>query len=395
MSDQHGSRRVARLSSRRLALGSAGLLLSVVLGPVGYAQVTVIAPEQTTTDPESVPERHLVQDGETMSLLAERYLGNGDAWPKLWSYNPEVTNPHWIYPGLVVKLKDGVMGGSAADQALAAGQAQGAGSPSTLRFSERRKLHAGPDAIVIGDEVYLDREALGQAARIVGSSEDHMMMSPTDELYLRFKDGGSAPTVGQELTVFLRLHKSEVAPRASRPRLYPAGSDGEIVRVLGALRVTTYDRERRIARAVVVEALEPIERGYEVSDIPRRLAVVPPKPNGKNLAATIVAATRPLGTLGNGQLVFLDKGSKQGVQVGNRLQVVRSGDAWRETLLLREDLTGSDRPDAHPIANDSYPPEDVAELRVLYVRPDSATALITQTTVELGPGEHVEMRAGY
>jgi hypothetical protein len=32
---------------------------------------------------------------------------------------------------------------------------------------------------------------------------------------------------------------------------------------------------------------------------------------------------------------------------------------------------------------------------VLYVRPESATALISSTGVELNPGEHVEMRAGY
>jgi hypothetical protein len=398
MSDRHESRRAAWSTPFALRIPAACMLGCVLLGAssaVAHAQVQVIAPEPDNVDATTLPERHQVKDGETLSQVAERYLGNGDAWPKLWSYNPEITNPHWIYPGLVLKLKDGVAGGSVADQQLAAANAKGAGSPSTLRFAERRKLNLGPDAIVIGEEVYLDRQALAQAARIVGSSEDHLMMSPSDEVYLRFHDEGSAPQPGKELTVFFRQHRPEVEPKAGKRRVYPATSAGEVVRVIGALRVTTYDAERHIARAVVTEALDPIERGFEVADVPRRLAAVPPSKNAQDLAATIVAATRPLGTLGTGQVVFLDKGSKQGVRVGNRLQVVRQGDPWRKGLPLREELSGADRPDPHPLPATAFPPEDVAELRVLYVRPESSTALITSSSVELIPGEHVEMRAGY
>jgi hypothetical protein len=372
-------------------------LCSVVLGPIAYAQVHVISPEPDTAEPSTLPDRHQVVDGETLSTLAERYLGNGDAWPKLWSYNPEVTNPHWIYPGLVLKLKEGVTGGSEADQALEKASAAGLGSPGTLRFAERRKLNAGPDAIVIGEEVYLDRDALAQAARIVGSSEDHLMLAPSDEVYLKFKSDDAAPANGKELTVFLRQHKTELAGRAGKFRIhsYPANSPGEVVRVVGALRVLAYDRERHIARALVTEAFDPIERGYEVADVPHRLAAVPPRKNAQSAKMRIVAATRALSTLGSGQLVFLDKGGKHGLQVGNRLQVVRQGDTWRQNLTFREDLSGAERPDPAPLATSAYPPEDVAELRVLYVRPESATCLITSTTVELNPGEHVEMRAGY
>jgi len=398
MSDQRGSRRPAAWPAQSaFSWPRAGLLCSLVLGPTAYAQVHVISPEPDTTEPSTLPERHQVVDGETLSKLAERYLGNGDAWPKLWSYNPEVTNPHWIYPGLVLKLKEGVTGGSEADQALQKASAAGSGSPGTLRFAERRKLNAGPDAIVLGEEVYLDRDALAHAARIVGSGEDHLMLSPSDEVYLKFKDNEVAPAAGRELTVFLRQHRSELSGRAARMKMhsYPANSPGEVVRVLGTLRVLTYDRDRHVARAVVAEAFDPIERGFEVADVPHRLAAVPPKKNGQNAKMRIVAATRALSTLGSGQLVFVDKGSKHGLVVGNRLQVVRQGDAWRQNLTFREDLSGAERPDPAPLAASAFPPEDIAELRVIYVRPESATCLITSTTVELNPGEHVEMRAGY
>ncbi len=62
---------------------------------------------------------------------------------------------------------------------------------------------------------------------------------------------------------------------------------------------------------------------------------------------------------------------------------------------MREDLTGAERPDRHPLDSSAYPPEQVAELRVLYVRPGSSTAVITSAQVDVNPGDRVEMQAGY
>ncbi|MDB4991375.1 MAG: hypothetical protein JWN04_6553 [Myxococcaceae bacterium] len=372
---------------------AAGLYLSLLaFAPGAHAQVQVIAPEPDVKDPASVPDRHQVKDGETLSSLAERFLGNGDAWPKLWSFNPEITNPHWIYPGLVLKLKNGTDTPGAAEP-----EPEGAGPNGTrsgfLRFAQRRKADVGAGTVVLGEQVYLDEQALKQAARIVGSSEDHMWASPTDEVYLKFKDG-IEPTVGKEVTVFLRLHHRELALNAGRYPAYHHTDGGEIVRVQGALRIVRYDAERKVATAVVTEALEGIERGFEVADMPRRLARVSPKTNGRDVAARIVAASR-LNTLGDGQVVFIDAGAKKGVEVGNRFLVVRQGDPWRQNLTQSEALTGEQRPDPHPLRAEEHPREVVAELRVLYVRPESATALITSSTVEVSPGEHVEMRSGY
>ena len=399
MSDRHGRGLLERgarvLGSCLRCAGAAALgsLLGPALASHAHAQVQVIAPEPDVANPDSVPERHKVVDGETLSSLAERFLGNGDSWPKLWSYNPEITNPHWIYPGLVLKLKNGTA--SAPEPEEASAGPTSASKTGFLRFAAQRKAAAGLGTVVVGEQVYLDRDALDQAAKIAGSAEDHFMVSPTDEVYLKFKDG-SEPTVGREVIVFLRLHRSEVVPsKRGRLKNLLNGDGGEIVRVVGALRVTSYDAERHIARAVVTEAMDPIERGYEVADMPRRLASVPPKTNAKDVQGTIVAAAQPLGTLGDSQVVFLSAGEKQGVQVGNRFLVVRQGDPWRKNLLLRERLSGETRPDPHPLPNDAFPPEVVGELRVLYVRPETSTALITSSNEELNPGDHVEMRAGY
>ena len=54
---------------------------------------------------ESAPgETHSVTRGDTLWDLSQRYLGSPWYWPKVWSYNPEIANPHWIYPGNQVRF---------------------------------------------------------------------------------------------------------------------------------------------------------------------------------------------------------------------------------------------------------------------------------------------------
>jgi hypothetical protein len=250
------------------------------------------------------------------------------------------------------------------------------------------------NTVVVGEEVYLDRDALEQAAVIVGSPEEQMLLAPSDQVYLQFKKG-AAPEQGKELTVFIRLHRKEVEPNAGPVRTYNPGTKGEVVRVLGALRVESYDDDKRIARATIVDARDPIERGFEVTDVPSKLAQVAPKTNAKKLEAHVVASNRPIGILAQNQIVFIDAGSEQGVSVGNRFLVVRRGDEWRKNLTLREDMSGAERPDPSPEKDSNYPDETVAEAIVLYVRPESCTALINASTTQVEPGDLVEMREGY
>ena len=54
--------------------------------------------------PGEVPDTHVVQKGDTLWDLSSRYYRNAWGWPKLWSYNPQITNPHWIYPGDLIRL---------------------------------------------------------------------------------------------------------------------------------------------------------------------------------------------------------------------------------------------------------------------------------------------------
>lgn len=82
-----------------------GALLVLTVGvtamPAALADTVALNPDH--------PDRHVVVRGDTLWGIAARFLRDPWKWPEVWQINPDIQNPHRIYPGDVVFLtmKDG------------------------------------------------------------------------------------------------------------------------------------------------------------------------------------------------------------------------------------------------------------------------------------------------
>ncbi|MDR0416269.1 MAG: LysM peptidoglycan-binding domain-containing protein, partial [Propionibacteriaceae bacterium] len=98
---------------------------------------------------------HVVQAGDTLFGLAERYLGDGDRWPELAAANPNlVWDPDHIEPGWTLAVPKGQSSAGAVRETRVAGAAAPAGptGSSSLPVAVSAALPADSAGPAAGDE---------------------------------------------------------------------------------------------------------------------------------------------------------------------------------------------------------------------------------------------------
>src|SRR5262249_18431372 len=93
------SRPIVGDQSDSFDLGQSGRGPAVVTGEKGAVGLT--GSERLST----APDVHLVRKGDTLWDLCDQYFQNPWQWPTVWSYNSQIQNPHWIYPGDQLRLR--------------------------------------------------------------------------------------------------------------------------------------------------------------------------------------------------------------------------------------------------------------------------------------------------
>jgi hypothetical protein len=333
--------------------------VSVVITDGGQQQAAASAEEPVQVD------THEVKAGDTLWDICTTRFSDPYVWPRIWSYNPKVTNPHWIYPGDVLWLTP---------PTAVAAQTPAAVAPASIPTAPGGQARRSGTGILAANRGFVDKEVLKHSGTIVGAQKEVSLLTQYDEVYVEFKEDENVMP-GQEYAIFQALDTVDsVEDRGSEM--------GYLVEILGKVRVMSYDKDKRVARAAIPEAFQPIERGTKVGPVHQDLRLVAPVANDRELKGHIVAIFDPVVLAAEHQIVFVDRGTEQGVRAGNRFFVIEQRDTYRKSLGERDDRKG-------------YPFEVIAELRVVEARPNTSTCLVTGSVRELEVGVEVEMVKGY
>ena len=313
---------------------------------------------------------HVVQRGDTLWDISDAYLGTPWVWPSLWKDNDAIKNPHLIHPGDRIWISPWEMRKvtEAEAAALLAGQPAGAGgAPAALAETD-----AMPSEKTLGTYRFTSMDNIGfvtldqaeGAAAIIESAAPRKWLSDNTEVVIGL--GAGQVQAGDQFDIF------RIETRVTD--LDTGMHYGWATKQLGWLEVTDVHEES--SGAIIRHSASEIQRGDQL--LPRRVrsSDIPVSGSPGPVEGRIVYLPEQRMELGQRDVVYLNRGSRQGLAVGNALEIYRRlGDNGRAY-------------DESQDAMRRVPDHVVAKLLVVDVYEDTSVAVVTHTTEELNRGDH-------
>ena len=302
------------------------------------------------------PELHVVVRGDTLWDICGRYFNDPWQWPKIWSYNPQITNPHWIYPGDLVRLlPKGVFAENNPTPTPTPTPNQTPDQPPPAKKTE----------VALRQIAFVENSDLDRSMAIDGAVDEKVLLGTGDEVYLSYPSN-KPPQIGEKYSIYI-------------PDQDVKGS-GSYVRLLGTVEVISVKQDKR-AKGTIIEANHEIERGAKVGPLMKSYKNVPPVAPKVDAQASIVAMIQQDQLIGMGEIVFVNLGKDSGVEVGNRMFVVRRGDG-HPAIMSRQ--TGQD--------DRRFPARALGEIVIVDVGDKISVGLITVSVQEMAIGDIAMMQ---
>ncbi len=277
----------------------AGLLLA------GFAQA------DNLTLKEGHPDTYVVKKGDTLWDISGVFLDKPWYWPKIWNVNPQVKDPHWIYPGDVLNL------------VYVDGQPRLVRGVTKLSPSIRRD--SGDDAIktinldeirpfLSADYLFPNGSHIDDLPFVLGNNDMNVKMMDVSTVYVK---GALTPNEQYGLYAAPKAYKDPNDPKGGILG-YRAALTGVVIanRVVdGITECTLIKSVREISQGDRVMSLDQLS--YDAT------FAVKPAPNSINAVVleNVVDATYA----GRHQVVVLSAGTSQGLSNGDVVSIYKAG----------------------------------------------------------------------
>jgi hypothetical protein len=309
------------------------------------------------------PDQYVVKRGDTLWDISAMFLRDPWYWPEIWHANPQIENPHLIYPGDVLTL---VYVDGKPQLQLQRGGAAIAGGTEKLspQVREQPIEDAIPTIPLETIKAFLSRGAILQKDEIeklpyvVSIRGQHLVGAAGNDLYVR----GDVQGVDYGYNV--------VHPGAK----LVDPDDGDVVGYEGVF--VGSGAIRRVGDPATLflkeSAREVLEGDRLISQTFRYPATFQPRPPAQPVDGSIIHVVDGVSQIGQYQVVVINRGSRDGLEPGNVLRIWQSGDKI-------EDHRKPGR-----ISRNVRLPEEPAGLSIVFRTYDRMSyALVVQATGEI------------
>ena len=258
------------------------------------------------------PDEYVVQVGDTLWDIAETFLKDPWYWPEIWYVNPDIVNPHLIYPGDVLGLV--YIDGQPRITNVRA---------STYRLSPQARVTPLTEAVTsipyedvaafLSSGVILEKGQADNLPYLLSTRGDHLMASAGNDIYVR---GVRENAPGARYKV---VHVGEP--------LY----DPDDNRLIGYQGINVADGTLRrggdpatVSLTDSTQEAKPGDRLLpEAIDIPLNFY---PRAPSSPVEGRIVSVVGGVTQIGQYMVVVLNRGSNNGLSVGDVLTVWQTGE---------------------------------------------------------------------
>jgi len=307
-----------------LSLFLAALLMSVV----------AVAQDAVELNPDH-PTRYIVKRGDTLWDISTHFLVEPWRWPEIWQTNPQVANPHLIFPGdeLALFYRDG----QPVVQITRRGDSTGGvvsrqTGPRTVKLSPHARVMERKEAI---PTIPIDaiRPFLARP-RVLGPGE--------------FEAAPYVVSAGREnlvaylgLQVFVRGLKPEQGSRFGvfrRGEVYRNPSDPDDILGYEAIHVAdaVVEKPGDPATVLLLTSTQEVRAGDRLFPVSndRVVSNFTPRAPDWDVKGQIISVVEGVTQIGENDIVVLDLGSQDGIKEGLVLGIFQAGnrvqDFWAE-----------------------------------------------------------------
>lgn len=268
------------------------------------------------------PERYQVVKGDTLWDIAGRFLNLPWKWPEIWHANPQINNPHLIYPGDMISLVyiDG-------QPRLMVNRGQG----GTIKLSPTVRSQPTAEAIPViplqainaflrAGRIIDDPAVLEAAPHVIGGEAKSVVAGAGSRVYARGNIDPSIPGYGiyrrekaytdPQTGEFLGIHAQEVGH----------GEVASTERDIATLDITRSSQEIRVNDRLLATEERPISSTFFPSEPSTEVnGLILDVPNGVT-------------QIGQYDVVLINKGVRDGLAEGSVLAIFKTGEVVRDRV---------------------------------------------------------------